>query len=96
MELPAPARTNASKRLSQPVGVILAAQIGASAHAGAQLGRRNRIRAVIRLEPHDAPVAYVRDQQAAPSTVMCRAADPDPFFGDGLHSPSVRSSPRMG
>ncbi len=95
MELSAPARTEASKGLSQPVGVILSAEIGASAHAGAQLRRGDRIRAVIRLEPNNAPVAHMGDQQTASAAVMSRAANPDPFCRvgrNGLHNPSVRSS----
>ncbi len=96
MELSAPARTDAFQWLGQSVGVILAAQVRASAHTGAQLRRGDRIRAVVRFEPNDATVAHVCDQQTAAAAVMCRAADPDALFREGLHSPSVRSSSGTG
>ena len=66
--------------MQQPVGVILAAQVGTSARAGAQLRRGERIGAVVGVEADDASVLDVRDQQTASAAVVGGAADAD--FGN--------------
>ena len=76
----APALADALQRLGQAIGVILTAQIGTSAHAGAELRCRDRIRAVIRFETDDAPTADGGDQQTASTAVVGGAPDADPFF----------------
>jgi len=63
--------------VEQPVGVVLAAQVGAPAHAGAQLQRGDDIGAVVGVQAGDAPVLDVGDQEAAPPTVVRWTADAD-------------------
>jgi hypothetical protein len=57
--------------------MILPAQIGPAPRTGAQLRRRDGIRPVVGIQPDDTPVMDVRDQQAAPTAVMGRAAGSD-------------------
>ena len=71
------------ERMRQPVGMILPAQIGPPARTGAQLRRSEGIRPVVGIQPDDAPVLDVRDQQAAPTAVVGRAAGADGFQVSG-------------
>ena len=72
--------------MEQPIGVVLAAQVGPSTRAGAQLRRGERIRPVVGVQAGDAPVLDVRDQQAASAAVVGRAADADFLDGTGKGS----------
>ena len=58
---------------------MLPAQICPPPRAGAQLRRGNRIRPVVGIQLEDASILDVRDQQAAPTAVVGRAADSDGF-----------------
>jgi len=68
------------ERMQQPVGVVLAAQVGPPARAGAQLGGGEAVWAVVAVEAGDASVFDMGDQQAASAAVVGRAADAD--FGN--------------
>ena len=75
LELSGAARTGSFQGMQQAVGVVLAAQGSPAARAGAQQ-RRGRIiaGAVICIQPGDAPILDVRDQDTATAAVVCRAA----------------------
>lgn len=82
-ELTISAPSYPSKRLHQPVRVILAAEIGPSTDTGTKLGCDQRIRAVIGVEAGDLAVLNVGDEQAATTAVVSRAANADQFFRGG-------------
>ena len=81
-------------RVLEPVGMVLAPQIGPPARAGTQLRCRQRIRPVVSVEPgDDAPPAGVLldvgHQQAAAAAIVGWAAHPNKAFrGTGLHARS--------
>lgn len=59
----------------EPVGVILATQVGVAAHTCQQAGIIDTvIGAVIGFESGDNTIANVSDQQTAPAAVMSRTA----------------------
>lgn len=55
--------------------MVLAAQVGASAWAGAQLRSGEAVGTVVGLEAGDASVFNVGDEQAASATIVGRATD---------------------
>jgi hypothetical protein len=63
--------------MKQPFGVVLAAQVGPSARAGAQLRGRQAVGAVISVQAGDAPIFNMGDQQAAATAVVSRASNTD-------------------
>jgi hypothetical protein len=72
-ELAFAACPGAFERMQQPVGVVLAAQVGPSARAGAQLRGGEAVRAVVGVEAGDAPSVFdVGDEQAASAAVVGR------------------------
>jgi len=76
-ELAFAAFAGALERIEQAVGVVLAAQVGASARAGAQLRGGEGIRAVVGVETGDASVFEVGDEETASAAVVGGAAYPD-------------------
>ena len=79
-ELALAAFADALERSRETVGVVLAAEIGTAAHAGAQLRRGEGIGAVICVEADDATGLDVGDQHATPAAVVGGAADADPGY----------------
>ena len=73
--------------MEQPVGVVLAAQVGPSARAGAQLRGGETIRAVVGVEAGDASVFDVGDEQTASAAVVGGAANAD--FLDGIRKAHI-------
>ena len=57
--------------------MILSAQIGTSAGAGASTAEREAIRAVIRIEADDFSILDVRDEQTTSAAVVGGAANPN-------------------
>lgn len=69
-ELGGAARPGAFEWVEQPIGVVLAAQIGASARAGAQLRGGEGIGAVVGIEGGDFSVPDMGDEQAGSAAVV--------------------------
>ena len=76
------------ERMQQPVGVVLAAQVGASARTGTQLGSSEAVRPVVSVQPDDTSVFEVGDQQTASAAVVGRTADTD--FLDNIRKAHIQ------
>ena len=97
-EIPVPTPAGAFKRSQQPVGMVLAPEICPPTHAGAQLRRSQRIRAIVGVEASDAAILDMGDEQAATPAVVGRAADTDllDFRRFLFHNPSVMECQQPG
>ena len=97
MEFTTPARADPFQWTSQPVGVILAAEIRSSAYTGSQLGCGDCIGSIIRFQTNDAAITDVGDQQASSTAIVGGTTDADLFVTCqrschfGVHASSVHN-----
>ncbi len=66
--------------MCQPVGMVLAAKIGTPTDAGSQLWGSYCIGTIIRVQPDNASILHMGNQQTPSAAVVGGTANPDLFF----------------